>query len=60
LNDFLKKIYTIIIDKISIVSDELLDFISNIFAILKNNVIAFGGINIIIVDDLAQLPPINS
>ena len=59
LNDFLKKIDTIIIDEISMVSDELLDFISNIFATLKNNAIEFGGINVIVVGDLAQLPPIN-
>ena len=42
------------------VSNELLDFISNIFATLKNNAIAFGGINVIVVGDLAQLPPINA
>ncbi len=58
LNTFLKKIDTIIIDETSMVSGELLDFISDIFANLHNNAIPFGGINVILVGDLAQLPPI--
>lgn len=54
----LKKIDTIIIEEISMVSAELFEFISNMFATIHNNTIAFGGINIIVVGDLAQLPPI--
>lgn len=54
----LKKIDTIIIDEISMVFTELLDFLSNTFTRIHNNSLAFGGINIILVDDLAQLPPI--
>ncbi len=42
------------------VSAELLDFISNMFANLHNNIaLAFGSVNIIVVGDLAQHPPIN-
>jgi len=52
------KVTTIIIDEISMVSTELLEFISNIFANLYNNAIAFGGINVILVGDLYQLPPV--
>ena len=37
---------------------ELLDFISNVFASLHNNAITFGGINVIVVGDLEQLPPV--
>ena len=59
LRTSLKKIDTIIIEEISMVSAELLDFISNMFANLHNNALAFGGINVIVVGDLAQLPPIN-
>ncbi|CAG8725741.1 9760_t:CDS:2, partial [Rhizophagus irregularis] len=55
----LKKIDTIIIEEVSMVSAELLDFISNVFANLHNNAIAFGGINVIVVGDLAQLPPVS-
>jgi tRNA(Met) C34 N-acetyltransferase TmcA len=54
----LKKVDIIIIDEVSMVSAELLDFISNIFARIHNNAVPFGGINIIIVGDLAQLPPV--
>ncbi|CAB5345229.1 unnamed protein product [Rhizophagus irregularis] len=55
----LKRITTIIIEKISMVSADLLDFISNMFTNLHNNDLAFGGINVIVVGDLAQLPSIN-
>ena len=40
------------------VSASLFTFISNLFASIHNNDQAFGGINIIIVGDLAQLPPV--
>jgi len=58
LRDDLINVETLIIDEISMVSDKLLDFISNLFAGLHNNALAFGGINVIVVGDLAQLPPI--
>ncbi|CAG8558468.1 12505_t:CDS:2 [Ambispora leptoticha] len=60
LKSHLQKVDTIIIDEISIVSAELLDFVSNLFANLHENSIAFSGINVIVVGDLAQLPPITS
>jgi len=56
--DLLAKIETIIIDEISMVSASLFTFISNLFALIHNNDQAFGGINIIIIGDLAQLPPV--
>jgi ATP-dependent exoDNAse (exonuclease V) alpha subunit len=59
LRTSLKKITTIIIEEISMVSSELLDFISNMFANLHGNALAFGGTNVIVVGDLAQLPPVN-
>jgi len=52
------KVTTIIINETSMISAELLEFISNIFANLHNNAIAFGGINVILVGDLYQLPPV--
>ena len=55
----LKKVDTLIIDEISMVSAELLDFVSNLFANLHNNATSFGGINVIVVGDLAQLPPVS-
>ena len=55
---FLSTIDTLIIDEISMVSASLMTFISNLFAQIHNNNLAFGGINVIIVGDLAQLPPV--
>ena len=40
------------------VSATLFTYISNLFASIHNNDLAFGGINIIVVGDLAQLPPV--
>src|SRR5439155_13844729 len=58
-NDYhLQEIDTLIIDEISMVSAGLLTFISDTFAKLKRNTIAFGGLNVILVGDLAQLPPV--
>jgi PIF1-like helicase len=56
--DKLKKIDTIIFEEISMVSKQLFEFISNMFATIHNNNLAFGGINVIVVGDLAQLPPV--
>ncbi|KAF0556968.1 ATP-dependent DNA helicase pif1-like [Gigaspora margarita] len=55
----LKQIKTIIIDKISMVSDSLFTFISNTFARIYKNTLVFGGINIVVSDNLAQLPLIH-
>ena len=40
------------------VSKQLFEFISDMFATIHNNTLAFGGINVIVVGDLAQLPPV--
>ncbi|CAG8682260.1 10346_t:CDS:1, partial [Dentiscutata heterogama] len=55
----LSQINTIIIDEISMVSGQLLTFISELFESLHKNNYPFGGINVILVGDLAQLPPIS-
>ena len=41
------------------VSSDLLSFISNMFGSLHNNSKIFSGVSILLVGDLAQLPPIN-
>ena len=48
----------IIIDEISMVSPYLLDFINQMFCELHNSALPFGGIMVLIIRDLAQLPPI--
>ncbi|CAG8576252.1 4530_t:CDS:2, partial [Paraglomus occultum] len=42
------------------VSSTLLSFISDTFAKLNNNHHPFGGINVVLIGDLAQLPPVNA
>jgi hypothetical protein len=54
----LQSIEVLIIEEISMVSATLFNFISNLFARIHNKDIAFGGINVIVVGDLAQLPPV--
>ncbi|CAB5180965.1 unnamed protein product [Rhizophagus irregularis] len=54
----LQQIDTLIIDEISMVSAALLSFISEMFSVIQQTTIAFGGLNVIIVGDLAQLPPV--
>jgi len=56
--EILKAIDTLIFDEISMVSAQLFSFISDMFSIIQQQTIAFGGLNIIIVGDLAQLPPV--
>jgi hypothetical protein len=54
----LKKINTLIIDEISMASSTLFDYISQLFSHIHHNTQPFGGINVIVLGDLAQLPPV--
>ncbi len=56
----LRNINVIIIEEISIVSPYLLDFINNIFCELYNCALPFGGIMVLLIGDLAQLPPVGA
>ncbi|CAJ0888164.1 14006_t:CDS:2, partial [Entrophospora sp. SA101] len=58
-NQELRKIDTIIIDEVSMVQASLLTFISEMFSGIHQIFAPFGGINVILIGDLAQLPPIN-
>jgi len=51
---------TLIIDEISMLDSETLDFINIALKIIRNNVEPFGGIQLIMLGDFAQLPPVNS
>src|SRR4051812_31276782 len=53
-----KKVKFIIIDEISMISADMLSFISDLFAKLHNKPIEFSGIPILLIGDLAQLPPV--
>ena len=56
----LLKVQTIIIDEISMVSNTLFTFLADMFARIHGNDLAFGGINVIVIGDLAQLPPVRA
>jgi ATP-dependent exoDNAse (exonuclease V) alpha subunit len=56
----LLKMETIIIDEISMVPASLFTFMANMFGRIHGNDMAFGGINVIAVGDLAQLPPVRA
>src|SRR6266480_6508588 len=40
------------------VSNTLFSYISDLFSVIQQQTIAFGGLNVIVVGDLAQLPPV--
>jgi ATP-dependent DNA helicase PIF1 len=50
---------TIIIDEISMVNQFVLESISSILKVAKNNNSPFGGIRMILIGDLFQLPPVD-
>ena len=54
----LKSLNTLIIDEISMMSNELIELIDELFKLIKSNILPFGGIQVILVGDFHQLPPI--
>ena len=56
----LKSLKTLIIDEVSMMSNELLELIDGLFKMIKSNELPFGGIQIIMVGDFHQLPPIKN
>src|SRR5205085_8262623 len=59
LQNEMRNIETLIIDEVSMVSASLFTFLSDVFAKLHNSHKPFGGINVLVVGDLCQLPPVN-
>ena len=55
----LKKLKTLIIDEVSMMNNELLELINSLFQMINNNDKPFGGIQLIMVGDFHQLPPVN-
>ena len=55
----IKNLDVIIIDEISMMDEELFELISKILMKIKNNDLPFGGIQVILIGDFYQLPPIN-
>ncbi len=56
--NLLKKLDALIIDEISMMNSELFELIDSLFKLIKDNDKVFGGIQLILVGDFYQLPPI--
>ena len=54
----IKKLDMIIIDEISMVRSDLLDFLDNYLRAAKQEIAPFGGIQMVFIGDLYQLPPV--
>ncbi|NND31862.1 MAG: AAA family ATPase [Saprospiraceae bacterium] len=53
-----KVVETIVIDEISMVRAEILDHIDLVLRMARQNAVAFGGVQMIFIGDLFQLPPV--
>jgi ATP-dependent exoDNAse (exonuclease V) alpha subunit len=56
--NIIKNLQTLIIDEISMMDNELFELINNLLKYIKKNDMIFGGIQLILVGDFHQLPPI--
>jgi ATP-dependent exoDNAse (exonuclease V) alpha subunit len=56
----LRNLNVLIIDEISMMNNELFELVNNLFKLVKSNDELFGGIQIILVGDFHQLPPIRN
>jgi ATP-dependent exoDNAse (exonuclease V) alpha subunit len=56
----LKRLKVLIIDEISMISQELFEFISEYLQLLRNNEALFGGVQLVLCGDFFQLPPVKA
>ena len=56
----IRNLQTLIIDEISMMDNQLFELINNLLKYIKNNDMVFGGIQVILVGDFYQLPPIEN
>jgi len=54
----LKNLDALIIDEISMMNNELFELVNQLFKLIKSNDLLFGGLQLILVGDFHQLPPI--
>lgn len=54
-----KKTTILVIDEVSMISADMLDLLDRVAQKMRNNTAAFGGIQVILIGDLFQLPPIS-
>lgn len=55
----LRDLEVLIVDEISMMSDDLFDKISAVLSVVRENPQPFGGIQLILCGDFAQLPPVS-
>jgi ATP-dependent exoDNAse (exonuclease V) alpha subunit len=55
----LKNLDVLIIDEISMMDEDLFELINKLLMRIKNNNLPFGGIQLVLIGDFYQLPPIN-
>jgi len=55
----LKEIEVLIIDEVSMMNAELLEKVSQYLGLIRKRAIPFGGVQIVLVGDFHQLPPVN-
>lgn len=48
----------LVIDEISMIDSELLDYISEFLKIVRNSELPFGGVQVVLCGDFCQLPPV--
>ena len=53
----LKTLHILIIDEISMINDELFEKISQFLSLIRCNSLPFGGMQVVLCGDFAQLPP---
>ena len=56
----IKNLQTLIIDEISMMDNQLFELINNLLKYIKKYDMAFGGIQVILVGDFHQLPPVEN
>ena len=56
--ELFKKLDLLIIDEISMVRSDVLDMVSDALCCFRNSSIPFGGVQLLMVGDLFQLPPV--
>jgi ATP-dependent DNA helicase PIF1 len=55
----LRRLHTLVVDEISMISAELLDIIDTVLRLVRRSDRSFGGIRFIFIGDACQLPPVS-
>ena len=55
----IKGLHILVIDEVSMMSDELFDKVSGVLSLVRRNPRPFGGLQLILCGDFAQLPPVS-